>query len=278
MSVKERVQRPEVRPVIDSLFPKPAFTATGECIAPPRTENYAELGAAFNYLFSFWLSINHPNTEVARWPTDAGLTTIAREYESYTTAAEHHIETAETALTHFIETGEPTADLCKAALDLARIEAAYHGDRPRAISLLRRLGEYDDDDVADLLALYRAIPSQFADYDHVLVNPEFGPVEIKVGGIDADLVCDGTLIDIKTTKDLSLKINYWRKLVGYATLADAAHSMTTTFGELEETVPKLDRVGIYFSRYGTLWTVPTDEIYQHEKFTEFNDWFINRVA
>ena len=275
MTVKECVRRANVRPVIDSLFPKPDFTLDGDLVAPAQTENYAEMGAAFNYMFTFWLAVNHDDADIARWPTQAGLATIDREYPDYADAAHDCVDRAETALAEFIDTGVVSDALCQGALDLARVEAAYHGDDRRAIHLLGRLGEYDEGDIMDLKALYDTIPEEFSQYDEVVVNPEFGPVEVRIGGVDADVVCDHTLLDIKTTKHLRLDINYWRKLVGYATLANAAHSMGAQFTDVETTVPELERVGIYFSRHGLLWTVDTDCIYNHEQYPEFKDWFLN---
>jgi hypothetical protein len=93
--------------------------------------------------------------------------------------------------------------------------------------------------------------------------------------VDTDVVCDGTLLDIKTTKDLALKINYWRKLVAYATLAEHARTVEKRFDDVPTTVPKLEQVGLYFSRHGVLWTVSTDRIYDHDQYGEFKDWFIN---
>jgi hypothetical protein len=280
MSIKERVNQADVRPVIDSLFPKPDVRLDGEIVQPAQTENYAEIGAAFNYLFSFWLAGHNDQTEIVRWPTSAGLERIETTYPSYNEAAQQRVDAAEQALARYTTSGELSDALCLGALDLARVEAAYNGDRPRALQLLRRLGTAEEADVSDLRGLYRAIPERFDSLDAVVVNPEFGALEYRVGDVDADVVCDGSLLDLKTTKTLRLKIGYWRKLVGYATLAEAARSVSdpleTPFSET--TIPAVDSVGVYFSRHGCLWRTSTARIYDHEQYPEFKDWFIEQVA
>jgi hypothetical protein len=280
MSIKERVNRPEVRPVIDSLFPKPQFKTETPIVQPSQTDNYAEIGAAFNYMFSFWLAANNNTTAISRWPTTAGLNSIEAGYEEYADDANERIDAAERALARYTETGIVDDSLCRSALDLARIEAAYNGDRPRALHLLRRLGNQNPDDINDLRGLTAAIPDEFRTVDAVTVNPEFGPVEFKVGGVDADIICDGTLLDLKTTKDPTLKINYWRKLVAYATLAEVARSFSTHFeGSFTDVeLPEIENVGVYFSRYATVWKVSTTRIYEQEQYSEFRDWFINVVS
>jgi len=277
MDIKERVQKPDARAIIDSVFPKPEFTLEEAIVAPPQTENYAEIGAAFNYILTFWIARNHNSPEIARWPTKAGISTIEREYEDYISIANEAVENAEEAFAIFLENGRLTDELCLSALNLARIEAAYHGPRPRALNLLNRLGNSNQDDIEDLKTLYRTIPSQFQKYENITVNPNFGLVEFKIGGVDVDLICDGLLLDIKTTKKLRLNISYWRKLVAYATFWKASNEMRGLFEEVNTSVPAVDSVGIYYSRYGLIWEVPTERIYTKDKYKKFQDWFLNNA-
>ncbi|MFJ4152724.1 hypothetical protein ACIP10_34830 [Streptomyces galbus] len=76
-----------------------------------------------------------------------------------------------------------------------------------------------------------------------------GPVfagSADLGGVDADFIVDGLLIDCKaTTRPYSLNRGALQRLAGYLLLD-------------YDDVYRMDRVGLYLSRHGALitWTVP----------------------
>jgi hypothetical protein len=72
---------------------------------------------------------------------------------------------------------------------------------------------------------------------HAVLNPVFGPYSAAVGGADADLIFDSTLLDIKSTVSLGYKAADWAQVFGYAAMARAID------------IP-VERAGIYFARYG----------------------------
>jgi hypothetical protein len=86
------------------------------------------------------------------------------------------------------------------------------------------------------------------------LNPTFGYGSDLVGGADADLIVDGCLIDIKTTKKWSLSTDYIYQLIGYYIL----HRLNEG-GINERDTCQIKRVGIYFSRHGEMcaWDVNT---------------------
>jgi hypothetical protein len=276
MDVTQFVQEADVRPIIDSLYPKPLNSIDAAILAPPQTTHYAEVGSAFDYLFSFWLIAHNPATDVRRWPARAGLTRIATEYPAYEHAASDALDAAETALAEYLETGQLKPTLAESALDLARIEAAYKGDSDRAVELLDAVGSYNEGDVRDLLQLYDVIPDEFTTFDTVRVNPEFGPVEHGVRGVDVDCLCDGCLVTVKTTKQSKFSIIHWRSLVVFATLAEASRRADERFSD-ETTLPEITQVGLYFARHGYLWTYPTDDIYTHPSYKNFRNWLLPRL-
>jgi hypothetical protein len=67
-------------------------------------------------------------------------------------------------------------------------------------------------------------------------------------------------------KEATLEADYWRQLVGYAVLADIAAD------ELAH-MPEFREIGIYFSRHGILWRTSASQIYDHEKYLKFKNWF-----
>lgn len=276
MDVTQFVQEADVRPIIDSLYPKPLNSIDAALLAPPQTTNYAEVGSAFDYLFSFWLIAHNPSTDVRRWPARAGLNRIKTEFPTYERRATDALDAAETTLTEYLETGHLTSTLAEAALDLARIEAAYKGTPHRATELLESVGSYDEADVSDLLHLYEVVPDEFKSFSTVRVNPEFGPVEHGVRGVDVDCLCEGCLVTVKTTKQSKFAVNHWRSLIVFATLAEASRRADERFSD-DYTLPKITKVGLYFARHGYLWTHSTDEIYSHPSYKNFRNWLLPRL-
>lgn len=170
---------------------------------------------------------------------------------------------AEDRVNAYCRTGEMINELLMSAIDLAKLDGIF-----RSLTIPADLGRYDVGDVQDLRRLYEVIPEdEFKDHDRVLLNPTFGQASRMVGGADADLILDGRLIDIKTTKYLEIKTDAWRQIVGYGVLADLARTEDKKF-------PKIDEIGIYFSRHGKLWTVPASQIYKKGEYGEFRRFFI----
>lgn len=99
------------------------------------------------------------------------------------------------------------------------------------------------DDLCALSRLFLTQQSHLLLSPHVL-NPVFAGSR-DVGGADADLIVDGCLIDLKTTKQASIEAEWLRQIVGYLLLdyEDSYH---------------VQSVGLYLARYGKLCTWPTD--------------------
>lgn len=93
-----------------------------------------------------------------------------------------------------------------------------------------------------------------------------------VGGADADLILDDLLVDIKTTKDLSVRRTHLDQLLSYYILH--------TIGGVNDKprVRPIKRVGIYFSRHGYMWSVPVDELASRKALADFKKWFVGRYG
>lgn len=138
---------------------------------------------------------------------------------------------------------------------LYRVPAAYLTKPPLLLSgpdagLDEHLGLVDDRLVSDVAALTllftESQPDLAVRHQHVVSNPIFDRSN-DLGGADADVIVDSTLLELKTVKTPVLnKITVWQ-ILGYL-LAD-----TTDRHEIRE-------VGWYFSRHGYLWRLPVDEL------------------
>ena len=100
----------------------------------------------------------------------------------------------------------------------------------------------------------------------LVLNPHFGKGSTLVGGADADLIVDGVLIDIKTTQQTSFTQDNFNQLIGYYVLSK--------LGKVNDSEDiQISKLGIYFSRYGILHTIPTRQIENHKNFPKFVKWF-----
>jgi len=139
----------------------------------------------------------------------------------------------------------------------------------RAGFIDRNIGTVDKEDIADLRNLISIVNLEtFRAQELCLLNPNFGEGSKLVGGANADLVIDGTLIDIKTTKKLELLRSYLDQLIGYYTL----HKIAGVGGLSPK--PEIKKVAIYFSRYAYLHVIDLQEIIDKHTFPNFIQWFI----
>ncbi len=105
----------------------------------------------------------------------------------------------------------------------------------------------------------------------MLLNPVFAASSQLVGGADADLITGDLLVDIKTTKKSAIDVVHLDQLLGYLLLARKARSVDPTF-------PVVDRVGLYYSRHGHLWSVGASTWTSHPDFAATEQWFFQRAA
>jgi hypothetical protein len=106
--------------------------------------------------------------------------------------------------------------------------------------------------------------TRYASCGLCILNPEF--VASKwVRGADADLVVDGALVDLKTTKIASVAADMLRQLAGYAALQ--------TMGGIEtEDGPytrPFEKVELYFARYGATATWTIRDLFPNDGFERF---------
>ena len=116
-----------------------------------------------------------------------------------------------------------------------------------ATSTAQILARIPDDWVEDLAQLAKLFLTVFGDRlgRPAVLNPVFAQ-STSVGGADADLISDGTLLEIKTTINPRIDGAWIRQLLGYLLL--------DTHGEFA-----ISSIGLYLARQGRLLTWPLPE-------------------
>ncbi len=182
--------------------------------------------------------------------------------------AEQTILDAKIAQSAYFATGIMSDALIESALLLATLDPIF-----RAGVGHESIGVIYDHDVLDLKNLIEAVDANlFVAKNRCVLNPTFGQGSHLVGGADADLIIDDTLIDIKTTKNFSLARNALNQVLGYYIL----HYIDGIDGVVSK--PSINNVAIYFSRHSYLHVMPLSELINLETFPEFVEWFQLRAA
>jgi hypothetical protein len=258
----------DVRERFRQEFQKPRFSAKKDLLAPPLTKRYSLIGTAFDYLLRFYLQHLNPNTVAReRWVAEAALAYIT-DNSPLLSMGEKIASQAKERLRVFLKTGQMSDELMESALLLAQLDPIF-----RAGVGHEYVGNIFDDDVEDLRNLISIVdPDVFRAKELCLVNPVFGMASVMVGGADADLVIDDTIVDVKTTKNLRLQRKDFDQLMGYYVLHEVSG-----VGELV-TKPEITKVAIYFSRHGYLHVLELQEIVDWRTFPDFVHWFKSRAS
>jgi len=257
----------DVRERFRQEFKKPRFSVKRDLLAAPLTRRYSLIGTAFDYLLRFYVQHLNPDTvDRERWVAESALALIT-DNPSLLSLGERIVSQAKERLCAFLETGQMSDGLIESALLLAQLDPIF-----RAGVGHEDVGKVYEDDIEDMRNLISIVdPSLFEASELCLVNPTFGAASVMVGGADADMVIDDTLIDMKTTKNLRLQRKDFDQLMGYYALHEISG-----FGEL---VPKseITKVAIYFSRYAYLHVLELQGIIDWRTFPDFMHWFKGRA-
>ncbi len=277
----------ELRDKFKSTFPRPDFSYKTEIIAPPLTANYSVVGQAFDYLVRFYLEHKYKNKIHSKdyWVADHSYGFIFNRVTNSKASKirigyRHDVEKdrkeflkmlgteyfdAKSNYKNYVGNGRLTDELIKSCLFLSRLDTTY-----RAGMIDANLGNESDLDVNDLQKLINTIdPKNFHVEKYCYINPTFGDGSFLVGGADADLIIDGTLIDLKVTKNLKLDRSHLNQILGY-------YILSLIGGVNEDELTRLiQKVGIYFARHGQLWKSPLSAFGNEQTLEDFKEWFTN---
>jgi hypothetical protein len=266
LSLTSFLKIPEVRQRFIAEFPVTGSKPKGEIRAPIITDNPARIGTAFDYLLRFYLERLNPNCKIEPWVAEHTATLLGRA-PKFQMRVNEIIRDARAVHQEYLRSGEMKDELIGSAVLLAQIDVIY-----RAGILDEDFGTVKANDIADLRQLIGIVdPLVFKARSLCILNPTFGEASNLVGGADADFIVDDTLVDIKTTKNLEFGRDYFNQLVGYYLLGRIGGTIGVVKGA------KISRLGIYYSRYGLLYTLDAAQIENHQELDRFVAWFVERA-
>ena len=280
MSLTSFIKIPEVKAIFKKEFPLERIKLEGELAASPITKNYPLVGTAFDYLFRFYLEHRNPNCITKRWVAEASILRMGFDLETGLTEdrqgndllkglkkMKKFLDKSKEVHAEFQSNGKLDDEIIRTTVILAQIDIYF-----RQGMMHPDLGIVEEGDIQDLRNLISLVDTDlFKAESHCYLNPTFGYGSELVGGADADLIVDDTLIDVKTTKFLSFTQEQYSQLIGYYILSK--------LGKINESEDiQISRIGIYFSRHGILHTISSNEIENHPNFPKFVRWFEKSAA
>ncbi len=293
MSLTSFLKNNDVKEKFQQEFPKPRLTEKKELLAPPLTVHYFLVGTAFDYLLRFYLKRLNPQAFDKRWVAEESLKVLFTFKEGFVIYADTGEVDVEPALKPdkadmamfrkikrilsearneyqvYLKTGKITKTLLTSAMLLANLDIIFRTGRFEDYVELDTVSKEDIKDLANLIGIID--PNLFKTKKVCLLNPTFGEASKLVGGADADVIVDDTLVEIKTTKKLQLTRDYYNQLIGYYTLYKIAG--------IDGMPPKhkIKNVAIYFSRHAYFYVIPVQGHINKAASSTFLKWFKERA-
>jgi len=288
MSLTSFLNLSDVKKRFREEFPKPQFDIDCAVLAPPQTQRFAQIGTAYDYLLRFCLKRKYRFAIDHRWiaeralgsplmllPLSSQVVYTLDEYDNVTqivkketiTIAREIIQKAKFNYCKYMHDGKLSRPLIKSALQLAQLDPVY-----RASHVDDNLGNIAKADVDDLNRIITNTDlSLFKAKRVCLLNPTFGIASKLVGNADADLIIDDKLIEIKTTKNLSLARREFNQLLGYYFLYRIGHI------DGAPKKHKIKHLGIYYSRHNYLHLLDVNDFINERDISAFIKWFTARA-
>lgn len=271
MSLSSFLEKQDVKAKFKAEFQKPKFDVKRQLLAPPILEGHSRLiGTSADYLLRFYAKYLNPHAEEdeAGWAAERALRVLKRRGENNLYEIGNVIVAeARHNYLNFLETGEFTDELLRSASLLAKLDPLVR----RSDYIVENLQVIDSEDVADLRNLINIVdPNLFRTQGRVLLNPDFGPGSLLVKGADADLILDDLLIDVKTTKKLTLERKHFDQLLGYYVLSLIER-------RFDPEIQPINQLGVYFARHAFIYKFDVKEVINPKTFPQFVNWFVARA-
>ena len=251
-------------------FPLPNFQAQRkpEMLVQRIAKNPQLVGTAFDYLLRFYIKYLNPHaTQRSEWVAEIAVDRLKEsQFNHLYEQACLIVNQAKENYAAFQKTGQFTDDLLESTLLLGKLDPFV---RRRVID--ENIHSINSRDLEDLRNLIKAVdPNLFRFPGMITLNPTWGKASRLVGGADGDLIIDDLLIDIKTIKDFTLARKNFNQLMGYYTLS--------VLNRIEDpSANELNRLGIYFSRFGFIYEFHVNEVVNPQTFPDFVKWFLKRA-
>ena len=276
MSLTAFVALPEVKQRLTQEFKMPLLECHGSLRVPPRSKSYSLVGTAFDYLLRFWLKRTNPTAQVKRWVAESAIQLLIEPgavlevprlavSASIKRTAVGILGDAKQLYATYLKDGNMTDAVIRASVHLAQLDPIY-----RAGYIDPNLGIVEQVVIDELKELFSLVePDVFRANEFCALNPTFGETSIDIGGADADMVIDDMLIDIKTTKLGKMDKSQFHQLLGY-------YMLTQIGGINGNRSIEINRLGIYYSRYGELLTFPVAP-FLTSTFPSLVSWFKKKM-
>ena len=265
MAINQLIKNSKLKEEFEKTFVMPKFISPEEIkVVLPLSENYSLMGTAFDYLLRFYIArINKIKDQ--EWISEKTLAMLKYQKNSRARVKEI-ISKFKIQYEEYLKNGIVDDSLLESIIMLAKIDGIF-----RSGGMLPDSFETDEKDIEDLKNLASIIPiEKFSTKQICFLNPTFGNASLMVGGGDADLIIGESLIDIKTTKDLKFTKDYFIQLVSYY-LLNKIGGVSGYRSKVE-----INKLGIYFSRYGYLFEFNICDIVTSKKQLEkFIDLYID---
>ena len=249
MSLTSMLKEAPVKAMLREAFPVERVRLRSHILASAISGRPSIVGAAFDYLLRFKLEHEFAGCITRSWVAEGAVAKLDSGMiacgERALSDASAKLDAARSAHRAYMESGVVGDGLLAASLDLAQLNAIFR------TGTVYDYVDADPSDMADLRGILDVAEGRFpVPTRECYLNPHFGDASHMVGGADADIVADGMLVDIKTTRTLSFGQDMYNQLVGYYVLSRLG--MVNGTDDVD-----LSSVGIYYARYGLLHAVPT---------------------
>ncbi len=290
MSLTSFLKIPRIRAMFSTSIPKPKIKIESDILTPPLTKNYTIVGIAFDYLLRMFLKRINTNVIESVWIAEQLLTNpftpILKDVVAEFAEGEPGkvIEYKETELSKYLkqillkckdqyskylQSGEITDKLLEDFLLLSQFDPIFRTGH--VFDIKHNVDKKDIKDLGNLISLLHSKKNLFISKEHCFLNPTFGEASRMIGGADADVVIDDIIIDIKTTINADFTRDQFNQILGYYLL----NSIGGINGINKKV--KINRIGIYYSRFGEMLLVPIKNIIEEDKMNNFLKWFKKEI-
>lgn len=268
MSLTAFVELAEVKDYLRLNVTKPWFRVDAEIKAPSLSTSYGMTGTAFDYLIRFYIEKLNPSAKKSSWVAESSMEILEQRPPERNTLrrARRILEIAKEHYQSYLAgkgAKKPGEELIRASVGLAQLDLVYRIGLLDLIPVMKAVV----DDLSNLLALVE--PAHFKAKRICVLNPTFGSASELVGGADADLFLDGTLIDFKTTKHLEMKRDIFNQLLGYYCLS--------CIDGVEGCSSRVTAIAVYYARFGILHRIPISS-FVDQRFPAVLEWFQRTAA
>jgi len=261
MSLKSFITQKNINSMLKEMIKKPKLDYKKHIQVEAQSNNYTIVGIAFDYLMRIYLyRLNKEHVQRLRMIAEDVLSESLLGRKNYKIAVKV-VDQSKKQIDKYLKDGILRDDLLASCLQLSHLDIIK-----RSSIVPDNFGNYDKMDLVDLRNLF--IEMEKHDWKSQKIcelNPNFQEASLLVGGADADLIIDDTLIDIKTIKSAGITRQHFNQLIGY-------YLLSRIEGRID-----IRRLGIYSARYSDFICFNISDIIPEEDIERITKWFYDEA-